>query len=187
MISVYFDTETNNNKDVIELAMIKVENGEIIDIYHRFYFPTEKFSFMTSKIHGLYAANIVENRNKHLLEGLEYPKYFYKDIENLKIFLNGVNELVAHNLKYDLKFLPEDIKDKYDTRCTMKDNKKEVNALDKNGKLKNPKLEELAIYLGLEYDKDKAHGALYDVELLIQCDLEINKEFIQHQLSFDFN
>ena len=53
--------------------------------------------------------------------------------------------------------------------------------------IKNPKLEELAIYLGLEYDKDKAHGALYDVELLIQCDLEINKEFIQHQLSFDFN
>lgn len=33
MISVYFDTETNNNKDIIELAMIKLEDGEIKDIY----------------------------------------------------------------------------------------------------------------------------------------------------------
>jgi len=27
MISVYFDTETNNNKDLLEIAMLKVEDG----------------------------------------------------------------------------------------------------------------------------------------------------------------
>ena len=45
----------------------------------------------------------------------------------------------------------------------MKENKQIVKALNKNQKIKNPKLDETCIYYGINFDKDSYHSATYDV------------------------
>lgn len=211
MVTIYFDTETNlylkkngNEKikyeDVLELAMIKMKDGEILEKYHRYYYPDEnaKFNPMTSKIHGLYENTILKKRKEHFQEMVNnneefpfYPKHFLKDLKSLENFIKDCDELVAHNLKFDIKFIPEHIIDKYNikTRCTMLENKDLVEAVDKNGRKKNPRLEELAEKLGVEFNKEDAHSGIYDVTKLMECDLIIqrDKEINQSQMTFDFD
>jgi len=73
----------------------------------------------------------------------------------------GVNNIVAHNLSFDVKFLPQEIKNKietqdYSTFCTMQKNRH----LTPNNKA--PKLIEACKLLGIEFDEDEAHSSDYD-------------------------
>ena len=45
----------------------------------------------------------------------------------------------------------------------MKENKHIVKALNKNGNIKNPKLDETCIYYGIDFDPYSYHSATYDV------------------------
>ncbi|MCK7732499.1 3'-5' exonuclease, partial [Klebsiella pneumoniae] len=42
---------------------------------------------------------------------------------------------------------------------------------------KRPRLEELAFSLGFTYDRDKAHSALYDTELMMQCFFKAREKY----------
>ena len=44
-----------------------------------------------------------------------------------------------------------------------------VKALDKNNRVKNPKLGELCLFFGVKYNTDEAHDGLYDVDVTCQC------------------
>lgn len=52
---------------------------------------------------------------------------------------------------------------------TMERSKLYVKSKDINKKIKNPTLEELSKYLNVEYDKNMAHAAEYDVERTYEC------------------
>ena len=45
----------------------------------------------------------------------------------------------------------------------MKENKQIVKALNKNQKIKNPKLDETCKFYGINFDVDSYHSATYDV------------------------
>lgn len=193
MKTCYLDVETNGAKgciEVIEIAAIIVEDSKIIDQYHRYYYPTKPFAFHSSKVHGLWAGDITKFRKEHALNDNRYVKYFEKDMDNLEKYLIGVDEIVAHNSNYDMKFMSQKIIDTIPSRCTMKTNKVWVGALNINQKLKNPRLEEFAIKLGFKYDDDKSHSALYDTQLLAKCDIEKKRldslEVEKTQLEFEF-
>ena len=77
-----------------------------------------------------------------------------------------VNNLVAHNTNFDIKFLPNQIIDKincneYSTFCTMKNNTKFV-AIQKGNGYKDPKLYEACNAYDIEFDNSKAHASDYD-------------------------
>lgn len=44
-----------------------------------------------------------------------------------------------------------------------------------NGKI--PRLQELAVAMGFVYDEEKAHGALYDTDLMMQCFIKARKDY----------
>lgn len=58
---IIWDTETTGQgtKDqIIELSAIKVQNGKIIDTYHRFFKPTVPIDPNASRVHGIYADDL---------------------------------------------------------------------------------------------------------------------------------
>lgn len=83
--------------------------------------------------------------------------------------LQDADLIVAHNMEFDGPFLAAELMrvglmpPKAQAFCTM------LNGLWATPWGKRPKLSELAWALGYEYDTSKAHGALYDVELMLTC------------------
>ncbi|EBC2960941.1 3'-5' exonuclease [Salmonella enterica] len=50
---------------------------------------------------------------------------------------------------------------------------------------KRPRLEELAFSLGFIYDLEKAHGALYDTDLMMQCFFKAREKYGFFKLPFE--
>ncbi|EDY5134310.1 3'-5' exonuclease [Salmonella enterica subsp. enterica serovar Thompson] len=50
---------------------------------------------------------------------------------------------------------------------------------------KRPRLEELAFSLGFIYDREKAHGALYDTDLMMQCFFKAREKYGFFKLPFE--
>jgi len=168
---ILFDFETNgidSESSVLEAAFIKIDldqNGEIIkkDILHRYYLPNigEAFDLSAYKTHGLSIKKIKEKRNC-----CSYSESFKDDqmSNDYLSFFKDVELLVAHNIDFDSQFLK--YSDEFEWFCTMKDMKNVIKALNVNGKIKNPSLQEFCEYYNLKFDTTKAHGALYDTEML---------------------
>jgi DNA polymerase III alpha subunit (gram-positive type) len=179
-----FDTETNglSSKDsVLSLSMLKakynIENNTLalIDTFDRFYYPIEAINLQASEIHGLTLDSIKEIReaqkanyaNHHIQDNIYYD------------FLKDVDVLIAHNLKFDIKFYPETYI-KYPNLkpvCTMEFMKHHTNLIDKRGNKKAPKLIELSNFLEIKTEGDKFHGSSYDVKVLFSCLLQITKKY----------
>ena len=77
-------------------------------------------------------------------------------------FCKGTQTLVAHNINFELRHINNRFKFANHI-CTMAQNKSCVNVFGKNGRLKNPKLDEVCFYYGIEFDSEKYHSATYDV------------------------
>lgn len=76
--------------------------------------------------------------------------------------------IIAHNADFDVPFIQHElslagISAKMTPFCTMK-NSRWATPLGKNSSLR-----ELCFSLGVEYDEEKAHGALYDVSVMMEC------------------
>jgi len=162
MIILDFETNSSNQYDVIEAAAVRVEliDGEYIvkDKFHRYYlsrYPVNPYSY---EVHKLTPELILEHRNKH---DHKYAAYFKED-EDFTEFCNGAKTLVAHNISFELRHI-ENIINFENHFCTMKENKQIVKALNKNGRIKNPKLDETCIYYGIDFDPSAYHSATYDV------------------------
>jgi len=178
MIVTLFDFETNGtyfSSSVLEAMFIKIEidagNITEIDRFHRFYLLNdgEDFDFQAYGVHGLTIEKIKELRNN-----ASYAKTWNEDkqSEDFQSFIKDTDLLVAHNIDFDSKFLPNITTDRF---CTMKDTKQIIKALNVKGKVKNPSLKEACEFYGIDFDTTKAHGAEYDTEKLTELFINIYK------------
>ncbi len=160
MIILDFETNTMNPQDVIEVAAVKLEfidgDYKVTDKFHRYYlsrYPVNPYSY---EVHKLTPEKIIAHRN-----GANYSSYFNEDEEFVE-FCGGVKTLIAHNINFELRHLDRLVK--FENHfCTMKENKHIVKALNKNGNIKNPKLDETCIFYGIDFDPLSYHSATYDV------------------------
>ena len=160
MIILDFETNSTNEHDVIEAAAVKViiENDEykVIDKFHRYYlsrYPVNPYSY---EVHKLTPELILDYRKDK-----SYSSYFSED-EDFVTFCQGAKTLVAHNINFELRHL-RGIVAFENHFCTMKNNKNIVKALNKNGAIKNPKLDETCTFYGIDFDNVQYHSATYDV------------------------
>lgn len=160
MIILDFETNTNNENDVIEVAAVKLnyENNEykIIDKFHRYYLSRHPVNPYSYAVHRLTPELILDYRKDK-----SYSSYFSEDIEFVD-FCKDVKTLIAHNITFELRHL-RNITTFSNHFCTMKSNRKIVQALNKNGNIKNPKLDETCLYYEIDFDDSKYHSATYDV------------------------
>ncbi|HIP12534.1 MAG TPA: 3'-5' exonuclease [Arcobacter sp.] len=162
MIILDFETNSTNEHDVIEAAAVKIEivdNTYVVkDKFHRYYlsrYPVNKYSY---EIHKLTPEKIQNYRDN---QKIKYSTYFKED-EDFVDFCKGCTTLVAHNISFELRHLYGLIK--FENHfCTMKENKHIVKALNKNNKIKNPKLDETCKYYDIDFDPNNYHSATYDV------------------------
>jgi len=167
MIILDFETNSTNQYDVIETAAVKIEiiNGEYVvkDKFHRYYlsrYPVNPYSF---EVHKLTPELILNHRNK---SEKKYATYFQED-EDFVNFCKGSRTLVAHNISFELRHIGN-LVTFINHYCTMKENKPIVKALNKNGKIKNPKLDETCIYYEIDFDVNSYHSATYDVSKTLE-------------------
>lgn len=168
MIILDFETNTSTVHDVVEVAALKVdENFKIVDIFHRYYKSEFSENKAATSIHKLTPKALKKLRKK------EHPKYFRKDKEFRK-FCKGEETLVAHNVSFELRHLGS-FSEKI---CTMKENKVIVEALNKNGFIKNPKLKEVCEFYKIKFDDESYHSAIYDVKQTLKILKKMKKKGI---------
>lgn len=171
-ISFIFDTETNglHNCSVLSISFIILQYDRVIKEETRYYFAKESCDKKAIKVNGLTKEVIKSKRN-----GCGYSLYFEDDYDWLVKTMKKyrVNNIVAHNTNFDIKFLPREIKDKidnntYSTFCTMINNSKFVGIKKGNG-YKYPSLSEACKAYGIKFDDNQAHSSDYDT--LKACEL----------------
>jgi len=157
MIILDFETNSSNIGDVIEIAAVKIDKEfNILDKFHRYYLSRFPVNFYSYAVHRLTPDLILDYRKDK-----NYSSYFTED-EDFEEFCFGTQTLIAHNIKFELRHINNRVKFENHI-CTMNENKKIVNVFGKNGRVKNPKLDETCLYYGIEFDGEKYHSATYDV------------------------
>lgn len=160
MIILDFETNTHNSYDVIEAAAVKVKlidnEYKVIDKFHRYYLSRYAVNPHSYAIHRLTPELILDYRKDK-----NYSSYFKED-EEFYEFCKGCQTLVAHNISFELRHIKNIVSFKKHF-CTMKENKHIVKALNKNGNIKNPKLDEVCRFYNIDFDENSYHSATYDV------------------------
>ncbi|NQY25327.1 MAG: 3'-5' exonuclease [Campylobacteraceae bacterium] len=160
MIILDFETNSTNEHDVIEVAAVKLElrdnSYEVIEQFHRYYLSRWGVNPYSYAVHKLTPEKILKHRADS-----SYSSYFSED-EDFVNFCKNTQVLIAHNISFELRHLKNIVSfEKH--FCTMKENKHIVKALNKNGRIKNPKLDETCLHYGIPFDPDSYHSATYDV------------------------
>jgi DNA polymerase-3 subunit epsilon len=172
MIILDFETNSQNIGDVIEVAAVKLKKIDgifkITDKFHRYYLSRYSVNPYSYEVHKLTPELILNYRKDK-----EYASHFTEDLDFVE-FCDDCETLVAHNISFELRHLDRMVK--FENHfCTMKENKKIVKALNKNGNIKNPKLDETCIFYEIDFDTVKYHSATYDVsktyEILKKMDI----------------
>ena len=171
MIILDFETNTANIGDVIEVAAVKIDKDlKILDKFHRYYLSRFPVNFYSYAVHRLTPELILDYRKDK-----SYSSYFSED-EDFEKFCYKSETLIAHNITFELRHINNRVKFQNHI-CTMSENKKIVNVFGKNGRVKNPKLDETCSYYGIEFEADKYHSATYDVtktyEILKRMNLKL--------------
>jgi DNA polymerase-3 subunit epsilon len=164
---VVFDTETNGftkRQGVLSVSALKYffdgENFTHIGEFERFYLPKGKLNKEAVAVNGLTKRVIKKHRKGH-----KYPKYWFQDIRSFREFIGTDTELiVGHNSPFDRSFYSS-ILNNSKVFCTMQSNRQRVKALDKNGRVKAPKLIETAISYNIPIEEEKLHASDYDTYL----------------------
>lgn len=144
---VYIDTETTgldpNRDEILEVAAIKFDrSGKILETFHQLCAPLTGFiSEEVSKI------------NKITMKDVKGKPYYGNIRPDLAVFI-GKSILVGHNLKqFDIGFLklqPERMEDTLEMCRAIWPGKNNLAAACRR--------------VGIKFESDKAHSALYDVE-----------------------
>ena len=167
-IDFIFDFETNGFKgsDAISISFIIAKGDKILYEQSRYYFPQGDWNAGAQRIHHLDYDKVDKFR-----EGHNYPRYFKDDFPWLIdiVLKYSVTNFVAHNISFDLDFLPLEIQKniksgRYFKFCTMKENAEFVGIINDKGNFKNPKLSETCDKYGISFDESEAHDSKYDTE-----------------------
>lgn len=172
MIILDFETNSKSVGDVIEVAAVKIDTSfNILDKFHRYYLSRYSLNPYSFAVHRLTPEMIMEYRKDK-----NYSSYFTED-EDFYEFCENSDTLIAHNISFELRHLNKKVYFQNQI-CTMKENKYIVNARNKNGNIKNPRLNETCHFYGIEFDENKHHTATYDVTKtyeILKCMHEYNK------------
>ena len=160
MIILDFETNSQNIGDVIEVAAVKLkkikDKYELVDKFHRYYLSRYSVNPYSYEVHKLTPELILAYRKDKT-----YYSYFTEDLDFVE-FCEDSDTLVAHNISFELRHLDRMVKFQ-NHFCTMKENKNIVKAINKNGNIKNPKLDETCIFYDIDFDDVQYHSATYDV------------------------
>jgi len=180
---LFFDTETNGfqGSSVLSFSGYIVgfeEDGKfkLLETINRFYFPQEAYNENALAVNHLDEATVTEKR-----QDVTYRKHFLDDTELLEK-IKECDKFVAHNARFDVSFLPFEVKQK-DIFCTMLTNTDIVKIPNTRGfgrrgswgGYKWPKLKETANYYKVTYDEAELHGSIYDVDVMFRVFLEMLK------------
>jgi len=161
-----FETNSAHIGDVIECSIRKVIKSEDgvsfleIDNFHRYYMSKYPKNPRSLDIHGLTDPIISLKRNN-----AAYPPLFTQDID-FEAFFIDVDAIVAHNLSFEKRHIDGRLPSLFAV-CTMKENKQQCLAVNKNNVLKVPNLKEACIHYNIPFDPQKHHGADYDTEVTL--------------------
>ena len=162
---IVFDTETNGLKDcsILSISAIKIDVNLKLNSckekqkFNRFYFRNvgEKIDTKALEINGLTDEEIRKKR-----EGATYSQYFKNDYMSFKRFCEDAEHFVAHNIDFDSKFIPFELKNKF---CTQKINMDVLKIPGTSeGKYRFPSLLKTAEYYKIKMDENNWHGSEYD-------------------------
>jgi DNA polymerase III epsilon subunit-like protein len=161
--TIILDTETDGKDKIVQIAYyILNENNNVIHSYNFFlndgthtldYF--RKFTTDFIKENGIDVKLVLQKlANDFLICRRIVCHNTQFDIEKMKGYFE------KFNIQYEF---PKDI------YCTMIKSKYIVKALNKIGRIKNPKLSEVCDFFGVKYNSNEAHDGLYDVDVTYQC------------------
>jgi DNA polymerase-3 subunit epsilon len=165
---IIFDVETNGlngRYSVLGCSAIKYEidpnTHEMteIDRFNRYYYPVEQFEPQAIAVNGLTRDVITEKRGD-----AAYPKHFSMD-PDFETFCSDTERFVAHNISFDMQFIPfMREKKKF---CTMMTNMNivAVEFLESKNEWKWPRLSETAIHYGIPLNESGLHNSMYDTEI----------------------
>ena len=160
MIVLDFETNSSHVHDVIEVAAFRVKKVDdtyvVEDTFHRYYRSDYEVNPHTLAVHKLSPERIEKLRGN-----ADYAEFFEED-DDFVAFCKEADTLVAHNISFELRHLGDLVSFKRHF-CTMKENKKIVQALNAKGNTKNPKLVETCAFYNIDFDDEKYHSAIYDV------------------------
>lgn len=187
-----FDVETTgivrtNEKNlekqpyILELAYAVLHydglHWDVEETYDKYYNVPVEIPEAATAVHGI--------TNKRV----EHKHMIYEDIHSIVQKMREVDHIIGHNVKFDLNMLwvelarikaHQDFKNVVEGKVidTMRESKQEVQAKDKIGRLKFPRLTELHAHLfGEEFEG--AHNALSDVMATLECFKELyNRKII---------
>jgi DNA polymerase-3 subunit epsilon len=157
---------------IIELAIVMVDFPSMTVKAERVwrFNPERAISAKAQEIHGI------------TYEELADKPLFAELAPTIAKVLELSDLVIAHNADFDIPFIKHELErsalfPKINAFCTMK-NSRWATPLGKNSSLK-----ELCFALGVEYDMDKAHGALYDVQVMMKAFKEAHRMgFFQSKL-----
>lgn len=198
MHALIFDTESTG---LIRSALYSDDNNPYLAAIAAIIYDTESNRIISSINTAIYPAGWIMPPDAEAVNGLttQYLRDTGVSVQLvMPLFLSlidRVNLIIGHNVEFDIKImstalwryfvanLNEDIAreiiEKHwltkPTFCTMKESKNKVQALNKNGKLKYPKLTEAYKHF-FGKDLDRAHSANADAVAALEIYLALTKE-----------
>lgn len=164
MLVIGLDTETTGlsqekGAKIIEIGLLTYDMAtrKCVDRWVQRIDPEQPIEAGAQAVHGICYEDLVGS-----------PKWTAV-ADDIAKRISRASLLVAHNMKFDGPFIAAElirvgvkVPDVH-SFCTME-----------NGRWacpdgKNPRLGELCFALGVEYDTAKAHGAEYDIEVMMDC------------------
>ncbi|CAB4121780.1 DnaQ DNA polymerase III, epsilon subunit and related 3'-5' exonucleases [uncultured Caudovirales phage] len=156
--------EFSDGHKIIELAIVMWDFPSMTVKAERVwrFNPERAISAKAQEIHGI------------TYEELADKPLFAEFAPTISKILDVSDLVIAHNADFDIPFIKHELEQsalfpKVKSFCTMK-NSRWATPLGKNSSLK-----ELCFALGIEYDLDKAHGALYDVQVMMAAFKEAHR------------
>ena len=168
---LFLDFETTSmNGNALSMGAISLDlDTKEEKEYYSLFNPMSSIDKEASKIHGIYEKDIKESPT------------FAEKIDEITNMIESADILIAFNAIYDISVLVREYEraDKIlpDIRFLdlMTRSKKIVNAKNSLGRLKNPSLSEFASCVGVSYEDNNLHNALYDTKIM----MESFKKFIK--------
>ncbi|HHV4090805.1 MULTISPECIES: 3'-5' exonuclease [Klebsiella pneumoniae complex] len=152
---------------IIEIALVSYDietANKLREVSLRFN-PRRNIDAKAQAVHGI------------SLEMLADSPLFEDKAASLAKALAAADVWVAHNgRQFDIPFITKQMRD-----CGVELIQRPlIDTMDarwacESGKI--PRLQELAVAMGFVYDEEKAHGALYDTQLLMQCFMKARKDY----------